>query len=225
MSNERTIERGLPLYRQAYEVLKDKIIRGEYRPGSVMSETVLAESLGVSRTPIREAIRQLERDGLVTVERFEILIPKPNREEFHELYLCRAALEQLVAERAALHAREEDVDAMEAALQRAEKALESNDQPGVLYNNTQFHDHMVAAAGIVRLSRLMEELRGPILLARRLVLSSGEAGERDILKEHQELLACIHDHNPVLAQEWMRRHMENDIQRGFAQFDAAQKLD
>ena len=222
MSKEPSIERSAPLYQQAYTVLKRKILEGHYRPGEALTESFLAQELGVSRTPVREALRQLEKDGLVQTHRYEVTISKPSRDEFVELYLCRAALEQLVAERAALKASPDDVQAMAYALNDASEALARGDQSEVLQSNTRFHDRMVASARVSRLSELMHSIRGPILLARRVVLASGEVFERHILAEHQELLLGIERHDPEHTKTWMRTHMDNDIERGLAQFDAYQ---
>lgn len=219
-NKERSIERSAPLYQQAYEVLKGKILRGEFRPGSTVSETLLAEMLGVSRTPVREALRQLEKDGLVAISRFEVVIAKPSREEFVELYLCRAALEQLVAQRAAESADDKAREDMAEALNDAKRAWEKGDGPGILSANTRFHDRMVESAGIARLSQMMDSLRGPILLARRVVLSAGPEDAREILSEHEGLLMGINAHDPGITQDRMKSHMENDIRRGLAQFEA-----
>ncbi len=148
------------------------------------------------------------------------MISKPTREDFVELYLCRAALEQLVAERAALEATPADIETMTLALRRSEEAINRNDLLAVLTHNTQFHDKMVQSARIVQLSRLMDSIRSPILLARRMVLAAGEVNERGILAEHWEILLAIQERNSRLTQDGMKRHMHNDLERGLAQFDS-----
>ncbi|MCL5015192.1 MAG: GntR family transcriptional regulator [Firmicutes bacterium] len=220
MDDPKKIQRSVPLYQQVYVILQQKILRGEYRPGQVVAESLLAEDLGVSRTPIREALRQLEKDGLVQVGRYEVTISNPSREEFVELYLCRAALEQLVAERSALNRSSSDIDAMAQALEDAETAINEGNHAAVLQANTRFHDYMVDSTRMARLSRLMTSIRGPIILVRQLVLFCGEHFERDILREHHELLNSIRESNASQSKDNMARHMTNDIERGLARFDS-----
>ena len=218
------IDRQVPLYQQVYTILKRKMFAGDFRPGQVLSETLLAENLGVSRTPIREALRLLEKDGLVQIQRYEVAVTKPSREEFLNLYLCRAALEQLVAERAALQATTEDIARMASALQSSAEAIQHRDHKRVLESNTNFHDMMVESAQVAPLSQLMGSIRGPILLARRLVLSACEKHERQILAEHQKLLQGIQDHTPEETKKWMAHHMQNDMERGLMQFEASDRI-
>ncbi|MCL8208794.1 MAG: GntR family transcriptional regulator [Actinomycetia bacterium] len=216
----RRVERAQPLYQQVYHVLREGIVTGVYAPGQILAESSLAQALGVSRTPVREALRQLEKDGLVVTGPYEVVVAKPSEQDFVDLYVCRAALERVVAEYAAQRRSDADVAAMTAALDDAERAIDSQDHAGVLRANTRFHDRMVESAGIPRLRELMGSIRGPILLARRHVLAQGEQFEREILGEHRAILAAIVARSPRVAVERMERHMRHDIERGLAQFRA-----
>jgi GntR family transcriptional regulator, rspAB operon transcriptional repressor len=214
-----TIQRSTPLYQQVYELLRQKILDGGYAPGESLQESRMAETLRVSRTPVREALRQLEQEGLLVAHGSERAVRNLTREEFVELYTCRAALERLVAERAARSATEEEMEDMAAAVKGARSAVAAGDHAGVLSANTRFHDRMVQSTRMAQLRLLMETIRGPILVARRSVLSDREV-EAAICDEHEAVLDAIRRRDVRAAQDLIERHMMNDIERGVAHFDA-----
>ena len=213
------LQRPAPLYQQIYELLRRKILQGDYAPGESVQEVQTAEMLSVSRTPVREALRQLEMDGLLVARGSERTVANPMKEEFVDLYTCRMALERVVAERAARYATPEDVEVMAAAIEEARAASEGEDHASVLSANTRFHDRMVESARMTTLRQLMDTIRGPILVARRHVLSDSVT-EAAISDEHSSLLDAIQRHDARAARERMELHMSNDIERGVAKFDA-----
>jgi DNA-binding GntR family transcriptional regulator len=214
-----TLHRSAPLYQQVYELLRQKILAGEYAPGESLQESRTAEMLRVSRTPVREALRQLEQEGLLVAQGSERAIRNLTKEEFVELYTCRMALERLVAERAARFATDEEIADMADAIDEARAAVAAGDHVGVLSANTRFHDRMVESTRMAQLHQLMDTIRGPILVARRHVLTSKEV-EAMICDEHATILDAIRRGDVRTAQELIERHMKNDIERGVENFDA-----
>jgi len=214
-----SLQRPAPLYRQVYEVLRRRILDGEYAPGANVQEVRTAEMLQVSRTPVREALRQLEREGLVVARGSELQVIDLSREEFVETYVCRTALERIVAERSALHATLEDLKAMDAAIRDARRASLAGDHAGVVSANTRFHDRMLRSARMPTLRQLMDTIRGPILVARHRVLADSSVSESQICDEHERVLAAIRRGDVDTAQENMVAHMNQDVQRGLANFD------
>ncbi|HSK99879.1 MAG TPA: GntR family transcriptional regulator [Rubrobacteraceae bacterium] len=212
------LQRSAPLYQQVYELLRRKILEGEYAPGEGLHESRTAEMLRVSRTPVREALRQLEQDGLLVAHGPERVVRNLRREEFVELYTCRMALERLVADRAAGLATEEEIQEMASAVKEARAAVAAGDHAGVLSANTRFHDRMVESARMRPLRQLMGTIRGPILVARRRLLTDPEV-EAAICDEHEKILDAIRRKDIRVAQERMEWHMKNDIERGIASFD------
>ncbi|WP_029421567.1 GntR family transcriptional regulator [Alicyclobacillus macrosporangiidus] len=217
--NSMAVQRPEPLYQQVYRIVRQRILDGVYKPGEVLSESGIAQQLQVSRTPVREALRQLISERLVTADGPEMAVANPTRDEFIDLYTCRTALEMVVAERAARLATADDVAEMEAALRDAEAAIEEFDHARVHAANTRFHDLLVSCARMPMLSALLDTLRGPILIARRRILADSVDTEREILAEHRALLAAVQAGDAEAAQAVMRRHMANDLGRGLRLYD------
>lgn len=212
------LHRSAPLYQQVYELLRRKILAGEYAPGESLHESRTAQMLQVSRTPVREALRQLEQDGLLVAQGPERAVRNLTREEFIELYTCRMALERLVADRAASLATEAEIEDMAAAIKQARSAVAAGDHGEVLSANTRFHDRMVESARMKQLRQLMGTIRGPILVARRRLLTDPGI-EAAICGEHEKILDAIRRKDIRAAQEHMEWHMKNDIERGIVSFD------
>ncbi len=217
------LQRPAPLYRQVYTLLRRQIVEGKYSPGEVLHESRMAGSLQVSRTPVREALRQLEREGLLVPHGSEKAVTNPGKEEFVDLYTCRMALEKLVAERAARFADGEDIEYMATTISEAREATETEDHAGVLAANTGFHDRMVESAKMPTLERLMDTIRGQILVVRRNLLLTNTEVETAICDEHDTILDAIKNGDIEAAQKNMELHMTNDIKRGIANFEERER--
>ncbi|MBA2691164.1 MAG: GntR family transcriptional regulator [Rubrobacter sp.] len=199
--------------------MRRQILEGKYSPGEVLHESRMAESLAVSRTPVREALRQLEREGLLIPHGSEKAVTNPGKEEFVDLYTCRMALERLVAERSAMYARGEDVEFMAMTISEAREAAGAENHAGVLAANTAFHDRMVESAKMPTLERLMDTIRGQILVVRRNLLLINTEVETAICDEHDTILDAIKNGDVEASQKNMELHMTNDIKRGIANFE------
>ncbi|HEY8417620.1 MAG TPA: GntR family transcriptional regulator [Limnochordales bacterium] len=207
------ITKAPPLYEQVYQSLRRALLQGRFEPGARLTESRLAEELGVSRTPIREALRQLQHDGLLVAdEQGRISVPAPDLQDIVELYECRMALETLAARRAALHADEAALAAMDGALQEADRALAAGDPVEALAHNTTFHDWLARAGGNRRLADLLAEVRTHIVYVRAMVIQ-GSAMATEVRREHREILDCLRRRDPEAAADAVRRHLEADLQR------------
>jgi DNA-binding GntR family transcriptional regulator len=174
----------------------------------------------MSSTSTTDALRQLEKEGLLVAHGSERVVANPTREEFVDLYTCRAALERIVAERSARFATRSDIEVMAGAIEEARAASATGDHAGVISANTRIHDRMVESARMPLLHQLMDTIRRPILVARHYVLSDSTASENAICNEHSALLDAIQQGDVRAAQERMELHMNNDIQRGLVNFGA-----
>ncbi|MFZ5825743.1 MAG: GntR family transcriptional regulator [Bacillota bacterium] len=209
------VERSRPLYEQAYAALRTAILEGRVAPGERLVETRLAEMLAISRTPIREAIRQLERDGLVIVTAHDgAYARKPDRTDLQNLYLCRSALERLAASEAAKKATERDLSAMEQALSRAETAMGERNVVGFLEATSLFHRQVDLATYNDRLDELLERARAPLLPYRALLIRAlDQTALQGIHVEHLGILATLKSRDSALADRVMEQHMRSDLSR------------
>ena len=118
-----SISQRTALYEQVYQALRTSIFSGELMSGERLIETQLAEQLQVSRTPIREAIRQLQKDGLALPDlKGNMRIITLSSQDAMQLYDCRIALEQLSVTEACLHANNEDLQQLKHLYEQAERA-------------------------------------------------------------------------------------------------------
>jgi DNA-binding GntR family transcriptional regulator len=194
------------------------ILAGEYPIGSWLRQESLAERFGVSRTPVREALRVLQSAGVVSaVPRRGVLVRGPTPTEIREAYDIRAELEGFGAQLAAVHARASDLDALSRASELfasvAESLLESAPMTTVQQGdwtraNDLFHDSVLAAAGNQRLRRVVVELHRSF--PRNLTwaaLAEEPTLITDNMNEHERVRTAIARRDPEAARRWMAGHV------------------
>lgn len=213
------LQRHVPLYTQVYQILREQILDGLLHPGESLLESHIAEQLNVSRTPVREALRQLASERLIVVNGSELTVANPDGAAITELYTCRSALEAIVAIRASEIAEPSDVAQMVQALDDAETAIGKEDHVGTFSANTRFHDCMVKSTRMPLLSQLLDTIRGPILIARRHILARSTEVENAILAEHRKILEAIRLGDSKGAQHAMEEHMKHDMIRASIRFN------
>ena len=191
--------------RDAYERLVHEIRTGALRPGDRLIETDLATRLGSSRTPVREAIRQLESDGLVThVPRAGAVVRKLDYAEVTELYEMRAVLEGTAARFAARAASDIELSELEAINSEMRRASGTKD----LYEaNREFHAVLLNAARNRFLVKSVEAVQKTLLI---LGPSTMEEGDRasEAIAEHDRVLDALRARDGNSAETCMRAHIE-----------------
>lgn len=178
------------------DVLRKAILDGSLKPGEALHENALARQLSVSRSPIREALMQLERESLV-VSRLNrpAVVRRPSPEEIRQVYTIRAALEGIAARWAAERATPDFVAQLQRkaeALHQATLAAERGDHPDVVGLAVDFHGAVADAAGSFELQRQLQHLRNQI----QLVMAAGLASltrrrAEEVHAEHLALIAAI----------------------------------
>jgi DNA-binding GntR family transcriptional regulator len=162
-----SIQRHKSLQEQAYEALRTRILSGDLAPGQRLVETQLAETLQVSRTPIREAIRQLQRDALVTADdRGNLRVTKISAQDAVQLYECRMVLERLSVEGACQNATRSQLQEMEALVEKAERMVDRKFNPFMLELDYQFHHHIAECSGNPWLTGLLDQVFDKMTLLR-----------------------------------------------------------
>ncbi|PLT34460.1 GntR family transcriptional regulator [Bacillus sp. V5-8f] len=135
-----------------YKFIKESIIHGRFEPGFRLTEEFLAKELGISRTPIREAIKQLEAEDLITPLKRGVIVRQFTKEDIRQIYDIRSLLEGYAASQAAIHRTDEDMQRMEEANQRygqtIDRYLNSNSDSidEIVTVNQDFHESIVAAS-------------------------------------------------------------------------------
>ena len=198
-----------PLREVVYETLREAIRNGSLTPGERLMEIQLAEELGVSRTPVREAIRKLE------LERFVVMLPRRGTyvanlslKDINEVFEIRAALDGLAAGLAAERITEEELEQMERLLVEIADCIEQHNNQKIVEADEAFHDILYRASRNERLVGIICNLREQF--ARFRSVSIKYPGRlQNTLEEHRQLVEAIAQRNPEAAQQKAREHIEN----------------
>lgn len=199
----------LPLRDVVYNTLREAILKGELKPGERLMELQLASKLGVSRTPIREAIRMLELEGLaVTIPRKGAEVAKMTVKDMEDVLEVREALDELAAKIACNKITEEQLQALCEVKDAFEESTKTTDIKQIAMYDEKFHDVIYESTGNVRLVNLLNNLREQIYRYRVEYLKNVEVYPR-LIKEHETILKALQDRNQELVVEAMRDHVEN----------------
>ena len=209
MDFEVNMNEYLPLRDVVFNTLRKAILRGELKPGERLMEIQLANKLGVSRTPIRDAIRKLELEGLV------LMIPRKGAEvaqitekNMQDVLEVRKALEELSVQLACERITPEQVEEMKMAAEDFRKVLKSGDVTKIAEADVKFHDIIFAATNNQRLITLLINLREQMYRFRVEYLKQKECYPQ-LLEEHDKLIALISGGEVEEACELMGCHIDN----------------
>lgn len=188
--------------------IRARIIDGTYGAGSRLRERELSAALGVSRVPVREALRNLEHQGFIVLQpRRGAVVRSMDPVAVNELFDVRCLLEPLAAREAARAYRAgRSHEGLDAAMERAEAAMASGDKQEILVANTLFHEQLIEAAR----HDLLRETSGPVLERTRWIFaqtSSRDPGGQ--LHEHHAIYEAIRGGQPRVAEAYMLAHVES----------------
>lgn len=206
---------------RAYREIRRQIIAGDLQPGAQLKEEELAESCGVSRTPVRDALRRLEAELFVRrSDSQRSFVAEWSIDDIDEMFSLRGMLEGHAAARAAARVTRADIaqlhkhnDAIDTAINGRRHA----DIEAFLANNRQFHTIVVEAAGSERLSAMLARLIEQPVVLRTALLYDGDQLQRSH-REHADLLAAFERGDSGWAQAIMTGH----IRRAFHAYSEAQ---
>lgn len=198
-----------PLREVVSEALREAIVAGVLQPGERLMEIQLAEELGVSRTPVREAIRKLELEGFVVmVPRRGTYVSDLSIKDINEVYEIRTSLDVLAAGLAAERITDEELEQMERLLVEIGEYMDKEDIEKIVEVDTKFHDILYRASRNDRLVGIISNLREQFTRFRTVSIAyPGRA--KNTLEEHRKLLEAIAQRNVEVAQQFAREHMEN----------------
>jgi phosphonate utilization transcriptional regulator len=197
------------------------ILVGEYEPGSKLIETTLAESMGVSRGPVREAFRMLEEAGLVRTEKNRgVFVRDIPIDEAVEIFDLRAAMDELVGRQLAKNITAAQTRTLKGLVEAMEKSVKAQDAHGYHLQNLHFHDQLVEMAGNRKLTEIYRKLIKELSLFRRLNLADGWLMPLSA-NEHRQIVKAIASGDADAAGRAMFNHVmeskertiENDLRR------------
>lgn len=199
----------LPLRDVVFNTLRHAILRGEMEPGERLMEIQLSQKLGVSRTPIREAIRKLELEGLV------VMIPRKGAEVAHitekdmrDVLEVRCTLEELAMTLACKNVTEDKIADLKAANKVFEAAIVSQDVVNIVEADVQFHDVIYAMTDNARLIQIINKLREQ-MYRYRLEYVKDARTHSILISEHNDIIKQLTEKNVDAAKAVMRQHINN----------------
>lgn len=199
----------LPLRDVVFNTLRQAILKGELKPGERLMEIQLANRLGVSRTPIREAIRKLELEGLVLmVPRKGAEVAKMTVKNLKDVLEVRRALEELAVQVACEHITQEQLKEIKEAAKGFEEAVHSKELSDLTDADIKFHDLIFQATQNQRLISILQALREQMYRYRMEYLKDGKTHEK-LVREHSDIIKALEEHNKMAATLAIRIHIEN----------------
>jgi DNA-binding GntR family transcriptional regulator len=202
----RPVVRPAPLRQAVYDALAGLIANGTLRPGQHLVESDLAEYLGVSRQPIREALQRLQGDGWVELRPAHgAFVHTPTEEEVGQLLGVRSVLEAYSAHGAAQHATAADIARLRELQAAGEAALAADDPRGLAEANAAFHEYIVQICGNKVLAELISQVERRV---RWYYTPIARPRGKEAWVEHASLIAAIADGDAERAQRLMRVHTE-----------------
>ena len=210
---EIRMDEYLPLRDVVFNTLRQAILKGELKPGERLMEIQLANKLGVSRTPVREAIRKLELEGLVLmIPRKGAEVAEITRQDMEDVLEVRTALEELAVKDACDHITDAQLSELKKASNEFKKALlEGKDLVTCADADMHFHDVILSATNNRRLIQMLNNLSEQ-MYRYRMEYVKDIRQRSNLVEEHRELLDAISSRDSIKAKELMKTHLLNQQQ-------------
>ena len=206
---EVNMDEYLPLRDVVFKTLRQAILKGELEPGERLMEIQLAERLGVSRTPIREAIRKLELEGLVLmIPRKGAEVAKISESNLRDVLEVRRSLEELAIDLACQRITEEELDELNKAEVDFKAAIENGDAMQIAQTDESFHEIIYNSTKNQKLVQILNNLREQ-MYRYRLEYIKDEDKRQVLLVEHEHILKALRNRNIAEAKNAAREHIDN----------------
>ena len=200
---------------RVFKRLREDILKGRYKQQDELREATIGKELGVSRTPVREALRQLELEGLVTiVPNKGAYVTGISQKDIWDIYQMRQYLEGMCARWAAEHITEDQLEELEETILLSEFQMKKENG----YNKEQvtgldgrFHTILYEASGSRMLCHVLTDFHRYVQMARKSSINVKARAEKSI-EEHKAILRAIRDRNPDLAEQLAKEHIVHVMQ-------------
>ena len=207
----KAITQPLPLAKLSYEKIRNSILNGDLKAGEVYNEMKLAKELGISRTPVREALLELSVQGLVTfLPRRGIMVNYFTKRDLEEAFEFRKAIELAVMDKIIKHLEDLNLNNIEKAINSQQKAAENGDRMAFLDADRSFHSTFAKLAGNRRMVIALENLRDIThLMGFEALARSGRIYE--VLDEHRIILELLRKGQGEEAKKAMADHLVHSM--------------
>lgn len=206
---EKENDEYLPLRDVVFNTLRRSILTGELKPGERLMEIHLADKLGVSRTPIREAIRKLELEGLVTmIPRRGAEVAQITEKHLRDVLEVRRALDALAVELACERITDAELESLKDACDNFEKETKQGNANRLAGADVAFHDIILNASGNERLVQMISNLSQQ-MYRYRLEYVKDETSYERLIAEHVAIYEAIRDRNGRAGAEAIKNHIDN----------------
>ncbi|MBN2060829.1 MAG: GntR family transcriptional regulator [Deltaproteobacteria bacterium] len=203
------IEQPVPMRKQVYLYLRGKILDQSIRPSSRLVEARIAKDIGISRTPVREALHLLEKDGFVeAIPRVGYRVKKLDWEELNEIFEIRRVNEKLACFWALDRIEEKILKKLEKNIEKTELAIEKGAPEEFLAFDEEFHEILVSSAGSKNLFELCQQLRRLMLRYRAASIKTASA-VKTALKEHRMILECLKNKDKNCLEQALNDHLNH----------------
>lgn len=199
----------LPLRDVVFNTLREAILKGELRPGERLMELQLASKLGVSRTPIREAIRMLEQEGLaVTIPRKGAEVARMTEKDMEDVLQVRDALDELASSIACRQITAQELEELRLTMREFEESMKTGDIKKIAEVDVRFHDIIYKATRNPKLENILSNLREQMYRYRIEYLKDARTYPT-LIKEHTEIVEGLAKRDKDRVTAAMHKHVEN----------------
>lgn len=194
---------------QVYDYLREQIIVGKFKPGERLIEEKIGEELNVSRSPIRESIRMLEKEGFLNLTKTGgVTVVEPSLTDYQYLYECRIEMESLAAYYAAMRRTDEQLLMMKKEVENTVLHQETQDEKRV---TVAFHDIIIEASANPFLISMLRMLRGVNSFYREVIVDKDPKYKEIAFVDHEQIWEAIAEQDADGAKELMKQHIERDF--------------
>lgn len=204
------LKQSTPLYQQAYEEIKRSILSGKYKPGMTIPVSQLVEEFQISRTPLKEALRQLQNEGLLELKPMGPKVIQLSRKDSEDLCYCRLVLERELIGLVVDVISEEQLNEAEHVLQEAKNCLQEGAPINtVMEYNSRFHEVIMKACPNQMLVQLLEHTRNKLVLYRAIAII-GDKEQQQVIDDHYDIVLALKKRDKQQAIEAVEKHLLND---------------
>ncbi len=200
--------KSLSLANQVYDIIEEKILNGVYPQGEILSESRLSDELGVSRTPVREAMTRLENENLIASSPSGTVVLGITDRDVDDMFLVKSVLEPVVGRLAAANRTAKQLEQMRDILEHQEFYTGKSNTERVKNLDTGFHDIMYTASGSPTFQAILSSVHHKLMKYRKDSLNIENRSQR-VMSEHTAIYEAIKAQDEDLVEKLVKEHLQN----------------